>query len=48
MSQNFKTNEVAASNSGAMEAETILKNGRSLKSHTSRGYIASESISITE
>ena len=48
MSQNFKTNEVAASNSGAMEAETISKNGRISKSQMSRGNIASESISITE
>ena len=36
MIQIFKTNEAAANQSGAMEADTILKNGRSSKSHTSR------------
>ena len=33
----FKTIEAAASQSGAMEPETISKNAASLKSHTSRG-----------
>ena len=33
----FKTREAVTNVSGAMEADTISKNGRSLKSHTSRG-----------
>jgi len=33
----FKTSEAAANHGGAMEPETISKNGASLKSHTSRG-----------
>ena len=33
----FKTREAAANHGGAMEPETISKNGASLKSHTSRG-----------
>ena len=36
MYQYFKTNEAAANHSGAMEAETISKNGAKPKSHTSR------------
>jgi len=32
----FKTKEAAVNYSRAMEADTILKNGRSSKSHTSR------------
>ena len=35
----FKTSEAAAIDSGAMEAETISKNGRSLKSHMSKRNI---------
>jgi len=39
----FKTNEAVASYCGAMEADTISKNGRNLKSQMSRGNI-SESV----
>jgi len=33
----FKISEAAANQSGAMEPETISKNGARLKNHTSRG-----------
>jgi len=35
----LKSKEVVANQSGAMEADTILKNGRSSKSHTSRDFL---------
>jgi len=42
------TIEAVANQGGAMEADTISKNGRSSKSLMSRENIASESTSITE
>ena len=39
MYQYFKTIEAAANRSGAMEADTISKHGRSSKSHTSKGNV---------
>jgi len=36
--------EAVANTGGAMEADTILKNGRNLKSHTSRGNTKNEQL----
>jgi len=44
---NFSVETAVANQSGAMEADTISKNGRSSKSHTSRGNFLRISLTIT-
>jgi len=44
----FKTNKAVANYCGAMEADTISKNGRRSKSQMSRRNIASDNTSVTK